>query len=108
IERCAQDGVAVTWLSRTGRFAASLRGPTRGNVLLRRAQHLRLDDGTATQDIARQVVAAKIRNSRHVLLRAARDAGGDLDSADALSSAADRLASRLAELRHTEGIDTIR
>lgn len=37
IHRCAEDGRTLVWLTRSGRFRARLQGPTRGNVLLRRA-----------------------------------------------------------------------
>jgi len=42
IERCALDGRGVVWLDGRGRFVGRVEGPTRGNVLLRRAQHLAL------------------------------------------------------------------
>ena len=44
IQRCAEDGRSLVWLDRNGRFKARVEGPTRGNVLLRRAQHLALSD----------------------------------------------------------------
>ena len=46
LARCAQDGRAVTWLSRSGRFQGRLEGPVSGNVLLRRAQHQALSHPT--------------------------------------------------------------
>lgn len=107
IERCARDGRAVTWLTRTGRFGARVEGRTRGNVLLRRAQHLALSDGERTAAIARQIVAAKVQNSRQVLLRAARESQDEAEG-NALSDAADRLAAILARLRDAQGLDVIR
>src|SRR3954453_4227905 len=44
IQRCAEDGRNLVWLDRRGRFKARVEGATRGNVLLRRAQHLALSD----------------------------------------------------------------
>ncbi len=44
IQRCAEDGRSLVWLDRNGRFKARVEGPARGNVLLRRAQHLALSD----------------------------------------------------------------
>ena len=38
VQRCAEDGRTLVWLDRHGRFKARVEGPTRGNVLLRRAQ----------------------------------------------------------------------
>jgi len=81
VHRCAEDGRGVTWLDRNGRFKARLEGPTSGNVLLRRAQHLALSDPERRRAIARNLLAGKLRNARSVLLRGAREAtdGGDVE-----------------------------
>lgn len=70
---CAESGVAVTFLTQHGRFLARVTGFTPGNVLLRREQYRRADDPIAATAIARNMVGAKIANSRAVLLRASRD-----------------------------------
>lgn len=87
MHRCAEDGRSIVLLSGHGRFRARLEGPTSGNVLLRRAQHLALSDSTRRLEIARSMVAGKIRNGRSVLLRAARDAKV-IDDQDVLARAA--------------------
>ncbi|WP_052852141.1 type I-C CRISPR-associated endonuclease Cas1c [Streptomyces avicenniae] len=74
LARCAQDGRPVTWMSRSGRFQARLDGAVRGNVLLRHAQHLLHDQMPSRIAIARNMLAGKVRNSRWLLVRAARDA----------------------------------
>jgi CRISP-associated protein Cas1 len=76
LARCADDGRTVVWMSQSGRFLARADGPTRGNVLLRHAQHLAYEDPARRLAIARCCVAGKIQNSRQVLLRGARDAEG--------------------------------
>jgi CRISPR-associated protein Cas1 len=70
---CGEQGVAVSFLTENGRFLARAQGFTPGNVLLRREQYRRADDQPGAARIARAMVAAKIANSRTVLLRAARD-----------------------------------
>lgn len=107
IQRCAEDGRSLVWLDRSGRFKARVEGPTRGNVLLRRAQHLALSDATRRARISRQFVAAKIQNCRQALLRAARDATSESARA-ALSDAAAQLAGGLVRLRATDDLDEIR
>ncbi len=107
IQRCAEDGRSLVWLNRNGRFKARVEGPVRGNVLLRRAQHLALSDHERTALIARQIVAAKIQNTRHVLLRAARDLAS-MDRNTPLSMAADYLAGILSRLHTIQGLDEIR
>lgn len=107
VHRCAEDGRSLVWLTQYGRFKARVEGPTRGNVLLRRAQHLALLDPERPWAIARQIVAAKIQNSRQVLLRAARESADAEDQA-ALSEAAARLADVLARLRDAQDLDAVR
>jgi CRISPR-associated protein Cas1 len=77
LHRCAEDGRSVTLLDRHGRFKLRLEGPTSGNVLLRRAQHLALSDPERRVRIARNMLAGKLRNARHVVLRAAREAAAE-------------------------------
>jgi CRISPR-associated protein Cas1 len=107
IARCAEDGRSIVWLSRSGRFKARMEGPAKGNVLLRRAQHLALSDAVRPVNLARQIVAAKIHNSRHLLLRGARESGEPGDKV-ALGQAAERLASILARLPACLTLDVLR
>lgn len=107
IHRCAVDGRSLVWLDRSGRFRARIEGPVRGNVLLRRAQHMALDSHQRTAEIARQFVAAKVQNSRQVLLRAARETEDSDDSA-ALAAAAAALAAFLTALPKTGDLNEMR
>ncbi len=107
IQRCAEDGRGLVWLSRNGRFKGRLEGGTHGNVLLRRAQHLALSDAEAARDIARQMVAGKIQNSRQVLLRGAREST-DLGDRLVLGEAAGRLADILVRLRGVADLEAVR
>ena len=107
IQRCAEDGRNLVWLDRHGRFKARVQGQTRGNVLLRRAQHLALSHPERPWAIARQCVAAKIQNSRQVLLRGAREAGSEADAAT-LATAAAHLAEQLTDLHECRDLDTVR
>lgn len=90
IGACAERGITIALLDRSGRFQARVEGPTQGNVLLRRAQYQVAEDGT---DIVRSFVLAKIANQRAVLRRAIRDHGDEEPAArDLLEQAADRMA----------------
>ncbi|MEU0440302.1 type I-C CRISPR-associated endonuclease Cas1c [Streptomyces sp. NPDC006186] len=105
ITRCAQDRRPVTWMSRSGRYLARLDGAVHGNILLRHAQHQRHDATEARLHIARNIVAGKIRNSRGVLLRAARDAVPARRTR--LRTAGEELAVAIDTLRATESIDIV-
>lgn len=107
IQRCAEDGVSLVWLDRNGRFKAQVQGETRGNVLLRRAQHLALSSLDQACAIARQIVAAKIQNSRQVLLRGAREVVDPADK-EILGAGAERLARSLGRLKDVKDLDVVR
>ncbi len=105
---CGENNVAVSFLSRSGRFLARLVGPISGNVMLRRAQYRASDhiEGQAL-DIARAMVAAKIANARSSLLRAQRDRPAN-GHADPLHRAAEALAESLRTLDQAHNLDRLR
>ncbi|MEW6219371.1 MAG: type I-C CRISPR-associated endonuclease Cas1c [Thermodesulfobacteriota bacterium] len=94
---CAENGVAVSFLTEQGRFLARVQGPVSGNVLLRREQYRWADSPDRSAAMARFVLTGKIANSRSVLQRAARDHGHD-GREDRLRFAAKRLSDCLVRL----------
>lgn len=107
MHRLAEDGIALVLLDANGRFKARLEGATSGNVLLRQAQHRRVDDPAFTLTLARRVVAGKLRNQRHVLLRGARDARQPEDTARLVRAARDMAAS-IRALPGASTLDAVR
>ncbi|MDZ4743532.1 MAG: type I-C CRISPR-associated endonuclease Cas1c [Verrucomicrobiota bacterium] len=101
---CAEAGITVSFLSPNGKFMASVHGPTKGNVLLRRQQYRKADDEEACLLIAKENIAAKIANGRTVLLRAIRDHGAD----DLLEQKSLALARSVDEARRTNSLDALR
>ena len=101
--RCADKGVAVSLFTEYGRFLASVRGFSHGNVLVRRQQYRLADEPGTALEVARRIVLAKVANSRSVLLRAARDADGAAERVAILERsciAARRFGSRTSRGRH--------
>ena len=107
LHRCADDGRSVVFMSRQGRFKGRLEGPVSGNVLLRKAQHEAVSDPHRTLAIARHIVAGKIQNTRHINMRAAREAKTAEDAAT-LKATARALASALDRAAAAEGLDQLR
>ncbi|WP_367025213.1 type I-C CRISPR-associated endonuclease Cas1c [Methylococcus sp. ANG] len=105
--RCAEDGRSVVWLNRSGRFQARLEGPVNGNILLRQAQFRAAENANGALGLARAMVAGKLRNSRQVLMRGAREAKSDVDR-DTLVKAARILATQIRKLPQAETLDTLR
>ncbi len=104
---CAEGGITLSFCSPHGKFLAAATGFASGNVLLRREQFRRADDPAACATIARNIVAAKIANSRSSLLRAARDRP-EHDSASTLQSSAKWLSHRLETALREESLDVLR
>lgn len=104
---CGERGVTVSFLSEKGRFLARIQGPVSGNVLLRREQYRRADNPIASAALARSVIAAKVANSRTVILRALRDRP-ESTGAERLKAAAAQLAQLLTALREGIPLDNLR
>lgn len=104
---CADNGVAVSFLSESGRLVCRVDAPGSGNVLLRRTQFRWADLPDRRAAIARSVVAGKVQNARNVVLRAARESDAD-DDQRPLHAAAARLADALPLLERCPDADSIR
>ncbi|OYP35556.1 type I-C CRISPR-associated endonuclease Cas1c [Rhodopirellula sp. MGV] len=104
---CAANDVTLSLMSTYGKFHASVVGYSPGNVLLRRQQYRVAADVNRSALIARNMVAAKIANSRQVYLRAARDCNDDCRR-ERLQVAAKKLLPAIAMVRCSEDLDQIR
>ena len=107
MHRVADAGISLVMLDGNGRFKARLEGPVSGNVLLRSAQFERAREADFTLTVARNFVAGKIRNSRQVLLRGAREAK-DAAEASQIARTAKDLAASLRALPTATDLDTLR
>lgn len=105
--RCAESGICMTLLDRNGRFRARIEGPTTGNVFLRQSQHAIAADPIRTFAIARNIVAGKLRNSRTLLQRGAREAKDEADGA-VLVAAVVKLDASLRAVAVATDIDVLR
>ncbi|TRZ56879.1 MAG: type I-C CRISPR-associated endonuclease Cas1 [Rhodocyclaceae bacterium] len=107
IHRLADNGQSLVLLDGNGRFKARLEGSVSGNILLRCAQHDKASDAAFALEVARACIAGKLRNSRQVLLRGAREAK-DAGDASVLSRGADDLAAALRALPGAADLDVVR
>ena len=107
---CAEEGVAVTFLSEHGRFLARVEGPVSGNVLLRREQYRRTDDPDGCAAIVRSLVIGKALNQRAVIRRALRDHGERMDApaAATLEAAERRLTDIARRAERPQAADALR
>ncbi len=107
MHRCAAEGRAINLMDYGGRFKARVVGPMCGNVLLRQAQYEAQRDEGRTTEIARAIVAGKIKNSHQSVMRAARDTKSEGDAA-ALRECGKMLGLLLASLPAQATTDGVR
>jgi CRISPR-associated protein Cas1 len=107
---CAENGIALSFLTPQGKFLARVEGPRTGNVLLRRTQHRVADDADRAVPIVRGIVTAKAANQRTVLRRAIRDHGERMtsDASSALAAAEVRLSHVARRAAQAGDIDALR
>lgn len=104
---CAENGVAISFLTENGGFLAKVQGPVSGNVLLRREQYRKADDLKASALIARSMLTGKIANCRTVLQRALRDHSDKIDE-EAVASASQTLTNSMRRLQVESPLDVVR
>lgn len=107
IARCAQSGIGMVLLDRNGRFRARIEGPVSGNVLLRKAQHDASSSPAAALGLARHMVLGKLKNTRTVLQRGARESKSDDDRA-ALDAAVRKFDASLRAANVADHADVLR
>jgi len=103
---CAKHACRVVFLDRNGRFKARLEGGISGNVLLRQAQYRQADKPEVCLTLAKSFIAGKIRNSRQVLLRSARDSASETEP-DLLRAQAQKLLASLRALKVAENLGEV-
>ena len=107
MHKLADEGKSLVLLDMNGRFKARLEGGVSGNILLRKAQHRASDDAAIVLEIARAIIAGKVRNSRTVLMRGARETDNAAEAVR-LETVALSLAQTLSNLKHATDVDTVR
>lgn len=107
MHRLADEGKSLVLLETSGRFKARLEGAVSGNILLRQAQHRSALDGNFVLAAARAVIAGKLKNSRSLLQRAAREATDPAEHT-ALTRTTDNLAASLRAMNVAADLDALR
>ena len=71
--KCVDNRVSLSFLKPNGEFLARISGKTKGSVFLRKKQYLISDDEDFCLGFAKEIVAAKIYNSRVSVEKTIRD-----------------------------------
>ncbi|MFD2255921.1 type I-C CRISPR-associated endonuclease Cas1c [Luteolibacter algae] len=106
---CHEYGVSLTFLSPHGKFISSSYGGVSGNILLRREQYRHAESEASSLAIARNMITAKIHNTRTILQRAARDHGTKCPQrAHVLTQTSDFLFKRISACNRATNLDSLR
>jgi len=107
MQGCHQHGVSLSFLSPHGKFLASTSGGVSGNILLRREQYRLGESADDSLPIARNMIRAKLFNTRQVLLRGLRDYGDqpEIDSCVGYLNESILQCSRSKNLDNLRGIE---
>ena len=107
---CAERGVCISLLSRSGRFVARIEGPVSGNVLLRRDQYHVTDDPLKSALLVRSIVTGKLLNQRNVIRRALRDHGKNVaeEARARLETCIRRLTNAARRAGSSQSVDELR
>ena len=105
--KCAEESVALCFLSPQGRFLARVTGKTKGNVFLRKQQIERFSDNKVRTELIRAILSAKIKNTRNLLLRSRRD-NSNSDMCAPITHCLDLLSVNLGKIGNEEDIDRLR
>jgi len=100
---CGEQGIGLSFYTEWGKFLARVQGKQTGNVLLRRTQYRWADDEKKSAAVARLMVAAKVANSRSVLIREIRNHGIN----EQLGTAVKKLANSLRRIEYAGSVEEI-
>lgn len=104
---CAEQGIPLNFMKPSGKFLARVTGETKGNVALRKTQYRYSDSEERSLAIAKNIIAAKMYNSRWVIERATRDHGIRLD-VEKLKNASGGIKLQMNALAECKDLDQLR
>lgn len=84
--KCVDNNISLSFLKPNGEFLARIIGKTKGNVLLRKEQYRKSDNEQFCLDFSKNIVSAKLFNSRATLQRTIRDHAEKVNCAEFLNT----------------------
>jgi len=104
---CAENNIALSFLTSGGKFLGRVSGPVSGNVLLRRKQYRVADNKEFALSISKLFIGGKISNCRNILMRSQRDHGIEQNSND-YNKAISSLLTKQKQLQYAANADILR
>ena len=105
--KCAVNGIELVFMSGSGKFLARVEGEVNGNVLLRRQQYRFADNRSVSLDIAKNIISAKLFNSRWTIERTLRDHPMRVDT-EKFKACSEQLKSSINNAQNASDMDSLR
>jgi CRISPR-associated protein Cas1 len=105
--KCADNNISLSFLKPNGEYLGRIVGKTKGNVLLRKRQYELSDDHEFCLEFSKNIIAAKLCNSRTTLERTIRDHADNIDTA-CLKTASHYIADYLDRVYNFKDPDQLR
>jgi len=105
--KCAEMGILLSFFTPFGRYLCDTGTCTDGNVYLRRTQFRWADDEEKRLSIVKNIIIAKLYNSKYLILHYMRDHPLQTDC-EKIRLAADRIGTYLEAVKTADDIDSIR
>ncbi len=104
---CVEKGVTISFLTAHGRHLATIHGPPKGNVLLRRKQYRWADSESDSARLASMFIIGKIANCRTALRRYISDYGDKLET-EQVKDVSKVMARNVLRLSNEQRLDEVR
>ncbi|MBR0528952.1 MAG: type I-C CRISPR-associated endonuclease Cas1 [Ruminococcus sp.] len=105
--KCAANGIELIFMSGIGKFLARVEGEVNGNVLLRRQQYRYADDKKVSLDISKNIICAKLFNSRWTIERTLRDHPMRIDT-EKFRACSEQLKTSINNAQNASDMDSLR
>lgn len=107
MNKCAEYGINLSFLSSSGKFLARVIGEQNGNVILRKTQYRVSDSEEKSCQIAKNFIIGKVFNTRKVIDRACRDYALRLDI-DKLKNVSEMLKDKVYMIARSQSLENLR
>jgi CRISPR-associated protein Cas1 len=104
---CGDRNISLSFVSDYGEFYGRIYGGVSGNVLLRKKQYEYISNAEKSESIIKNILYAKLINSRYMIKRYMRNSVSD-EAKARLNRAADKITSIADLIEQSEGADSIR
>jgi len=104
---CAEKGIGLCFINPYGNFLASISGPVKGNVLLRKKQYKISEEDQHSLSISRNIILGKLNNCRAVIERGIRDHEDKVD-ATLLKDVSTHIKEGIENVRRANSLEKIR